>query len=67
MATKVHSAAKPQPGRVEPRISRISRIRDFGSDSEVSIREIRGKISAKMSDIDILQCKDRKEKLHKFL
>jgi hypothetical protein len=64
MATKVHSAAKPQPGRVEPRISRI---RDFGSDSEVSIREIRGKISAKMSDIDILQCKDRKEKLHKFL
>ena len=55
--------------RTEPRMSRMSRIGNCkGAGGFIrEIREIRGKIFAKLREAAGVQCKDRKEKQHKFL
>jgi hypothetical protein len=50
---KIYSAARPQPGRIEPRIARIARIGNCedGGGFIREIREIRGKFLAKLRDV----------------
>jgi hypothetical protein len=60
---------QPQPKRVEPRISRISRMGNCkGARSFIrGIRGIHGKILAELGDFAGRQRKKRKEELHKLL